>query len=201
MRIIGVTGPSGSGKTVLTEYFSNLGVPTLDADALYHSMLIPPSACLDAICDAFGNDVLSPDGTLNRTALSKIVFNDPKKLKLLNKTVLDIVIKKIRELISDLEAQGKTCVIVDAPTLIEAGFDKECDEVVVIIAPKNERILRISERDSIDVESATARVEAQKSDDFYVSAADYVILNNKGESEYLSQIRDLAVKLKIQLNK
>ncbi len=195
MIVIGVTGPTGSGKTVLTEYFSGLGVPTIDADALYHSMLIPPSRCLDAIKDAFGEGVISPDGSLNRVALSEIVFTDAEKLKLLNKTVLKIVIERTKELIAELEAQGKRCVMVDAPTLIEADFHKECDTVVVVIAPKEERIRRISERDAIDEHRAKERVMAQKPDEFYTAVADYVIINDKGNQEYSAEIRRLAKKL------
>ncbi|MBE6576546.1 MAG: dephospho-CoA kinase [Ruminococcaceae bacterium] len=195
MRIIGVTGPTGSGKTVLTEYFSGLGIPTIDADALYHSMLVPPSRCLDAIRDAFGEQVIAADGSLDRTVLSEIVFSDAEKLKLLNKTVLKMVIERTREIIAELEVQGNTCVMVDAPTLIEAEFDKECDAVVVVIAPKEDRILRISERDGIDECHARDRVMAQKPDEFYTDVADYVIINDKGEQEYSSEIRRLASKL------
>ena len=192
MKIIGVTGPSGSGKTVLTEYFSALGIPTIDADKLYHSMLVPPSRCLDAIKDAFGESVIASDGSLDRPALSKIVFADKHKLELLNETVLRLVIEKIKESISELEALGNTTVIVDAPTLIEAEFDKECDNVVVVLSPKNDRILRISERDGIDQERAKQRVDAQKSDDFYISHADFVIINDKSPEEFIKQIRYVA---------
>ncbi len=195
MKIIGVTGPTGSGKTVLTEYFRGLGVPTIDADALYHSMLVPPSRCLDAIKDAFGQSVIAPDGSLDRASLSSIVFSDSDKLELLNRTVLRIVIERTRELIAELEARGESAVLVDAPTLIEAEFDKECDSVVVVIAPREERIRRISERDCIDEAHATERVMAQKPDEFYTSVADHVIINDKGESEYAKEIRQLASRL------
>ena len=88
MKIIGVTGPSGSGKTVLTKYFDSIGIPTVDADRVYHSLLIPPSTCLNAIREKFGNAVFLSNGNLDRVALGAIVFNDPEKLKLLNSTVL-----------------------------------------------------------------------------------------------------------------
>ncbi len=192
MKIIGVTGPSGSGKTLLTEYFSERGVSTIDADALYHSMLTPPSRCLDAIKETFGDEVIAPDGSLDRAILSSIVFNDSQKLELLNKTVLRIVIERIHELIAELEDKGAAYVLVDAPTLIEAGFDKECDTVIVITAPAAVRIRRISERDGIDEAHAKERVLAQKPDGFYTSVADFVIVNDKGESEFCEQIKKLA---------
>jgi len=195
MRIIGVTGPSGSGKTLLGEYFSGLGIKVIDADALYHSMLVPPSECLDAIRERFGNGVFSSDGSLDRAALSAVVFNDADKLELLNRTVLGIVISEIRRLIAQLEASGETVVIVDAPTLIESGFDRECDDVISVLSSRETRILRISARDGITRERAEERVRAQKDDSFYIEASDYVLENDGTEEQFLCRIRELGDKL------
>ena len=199
MKIIGVTGPSGSGKSVLTEYFAKCGIPTIDADALYHSMLIPPSPCLDAIRSNFGDGVFSSDGTLDRGALGAVVFNDEKKLKLLNSTVLGLVLDRIREIIADLCARGETAVIVDAPTLIESGFYRECGTVVSVIAPAKDRIVRICERDGITEEKARQRVEAQKKDEFYISHSHITVYNNGAIEEYLDRIRSVAAELGFDL--
>ena len=195
MRIIGVTGPSGSGKTLLGEYFSGLGIKVIDADALYHSMLVPPSECLDAIRRQFGDGVFCPDGSLDRAALSAVVFSDADKLCLLNETVLGIVISEIRRLIAQLGAQGETAVIVDAPTLIESGFDRECDEVISVISSRQTRIDRISARDAITRERAEERVRAQKDDAFYADASDYVLTNDGTEEQFLCRVRELGDKL------
>lgn len=197
MRIIGITGPSGSGKTRLTEYVSSLGVPTINADELYHSMLVPPSECLDAIKSRFGDKVLAPDGTLDRRALSEIVFENPEKLKLLNRTVLGIVIAEIRKIIKALDESGERAVAVDAPTLIESGFDRECDVVVSVLCPASERVLRISSRDRISVQTAEARIHAQKDDSFYTEHSDCVIINDGTEAEFDEKIRDLVRRLDI----
>ena len=82
MRTVGITGPSGSGKSLLCEYIKNTGVPCIDADALYHSMLTPHAPILQAIADAFGAEVLNPDGSLNRQVLGACVFGDKEKLEL-----------------------------------------------------------------------------------------------------------------------
>ena len=192
MKIIGITGPSGSGKTVLAKYFESIGVPTVDADKVYHSMLTPPSECLDAIRQNFGSDVFFADGSLNRVALGTIVFNDSKKLELLNYTVLDMVLDRIRDMIKDLEKQGYSAVIVDAPTLIESGFDKECSVVVSVIAPIEERTVRISQRDKISESKAKERVLAQKNDDFYTKHSDFVIHNDGVEADLLTKIETLS---------
>ncbi len=194
MKIIGVTGPTGSGKTLLTEYFSSIGITTINADELYHSMLIPPSLCLDAIREKFGDAIFESNGMLNRQKLGEIVFNDEKKLVLLNETVLGIVLDEIRRQIAVLEKSETDFLIIDAPTLIESGFHRECDTVISVIAPKDERIRRISVRDGISVEKATERVRAQKDDDFYRLHSNEVIYNDSTESDFIIKIKNAAEK-------
>lgn len=194
MRIIGVTGPTGSGKTLLTEYFASLNITTINADELYHSMLVPPSLCLDAIREKFGDEVFSSDGTLSRERLGNIVFNDKEKLDLLNGTVLSIVLDEIRRQIAILEKSGADFLIIDAPTLIESGFHRECDAVISVIAPRDERIKRISLRDGISVERATERVRAQKDDLFYAESSDEVIYNDTTEADFILKIKEIAKK-------
>ena len=194
MRIIGVTGPTGSGKTLLTEYFASLNITTINADELYHSMLVPPSLCLDAIREKFGDEVFSSDGTLSRERLGNIVFNDKEKLDLLNGTVLSIVLDEIRRQIAILENSGADFLIIDAPTLIESGFHRECDSVISVIAPRDERIKRISLRDGISVERATERVRAQKDDLFYAESSDEVIYNDTTEADFILKIKEIAKK-------
>ena len=201
MRIIGITGPTGSGKTRLTEKISALGIPTVNADELYHSMLVPPSACLDAIRSQFGDEVFCGDGTLDRALLSKVVFSDKQKLELLNKTVLDIVISEMRRIISTLERNGNSTVAIDAPTLIESGFHKECDTVISVISAPELRAKRISERDSITPRKALERIKAQKDDAFYVDNSDVTIYNNNSTEEFEFKIDTLISELNLNNGK
>ena len=194
MKIIGVTGPTGSGKTLLTEYFASLNITTINADELYHSMLIPPSLCLDAIREKFGDAVFSESGELSREKLGKIVFNDKEKLDLLNETVLGIVLNEIRRKIAIFEKKGNDFLIIDAPTLIESGFHHECDTVISVIAPKDERIKRISLRDGISYERATERVRAQKENSFYIENSHEVIYNDSTEAAFIIKIKEAAKK-------
>ena len=178
MRIIGVTGPSGAGKGALCEMFKKRGIVCIDADAVYHSLLVPPSECLDALKSAFGESVFSPDGSLDRAALGRIVFAESDKLELLNSTVLSFVLAKFRIMIAELDSQGESAVVIDAPTLIESGFDKECDAVISVLASPDVRVGRIMKRDSISEEKAWLRIKAQKSDEFYISHSDEILYND-----------------------
>ena len=187
MKVIGITGPSGAGKSLLCRFLEEKNIPCIDADAVYHSLLLPPSECLDAVRRAFGDDVFSGE-QLDRSALGAAVFGNKDKLELLNKTVLDYVLVEIRRIISDYARQGFSTVAVDAPTLIESGFDKECTTVISVTAPENARLLRIIERDLIPEEKALMRIRAQKSDEFYREHSDIVIENSGSLEEFQSKI-------------
>ena len=184
MHVFGITGPSGAGKSLLCEYCAAHGIPHLDADAIYHALLVPPSDAVDALRATFGDEILDKNGAVDRKALSTIVFHDEKKLALLNETVLGIVLRDIRHRLEELRTQGVTEVVVDAPTLIESGFHRECDTVVVVLSEKETRVARIMARDGLSRERAEERVNAQKPDEFYRSAADAVLCND-GDRESL----------------
>ena len=187
MHIVGITGPSGSGKSLLGKYLSSISLPVINADEVYHSLLIPPSECLDKLHTAFGNDIFANDGSLDRKKLSALVFNDKAKLDLLNSTVLDVVLKETRQIIKQYEDSGASVVFVDAPTLIESGFHKECNTVISVIAPQEIRTQRIIERDNLTKAKAEERIFAQKSDDFYYAHSDFVIINDTTAESFLSK--------------
>ncbi len=188
MHVYGITGPSGSGKSILSKYMTKNGVAHIDADRVYHELLVPPSPVLDALREAFGDKILNADGSLDRTALSAIVFNDKEKLALLNKTVLAFVLEEIRRMIKALEKDGFSAVAVDAPTLIESGFHKECDTVISVLSPKELRIERIMERDGLSREKATERTNAQKPYEFYEEYSDVILMNDGDIEAFFSLI-------------
>ena len=177
MRIIGITGPTGAGKSTVSKGFAALGYNTIDADALYHSMLIPPSECLDAIRGEFGDGIFASDGSLDRSALAALVFSSKDTLERLNATVLPIVIAKMRDIIKEAEKRGDEVMIVDAPTLI-------------VSAPQDVRIERIMKRDGIDESRARARVLGQKGDDFYRDASDAFICDASDADELFQKARE-----------
>lgn len=181
LKIIGLTGPSGAGKTLFSFFLCAKGCPCINADELYHSMLIPPSILLDAIRREFGDEFFNENGELDRKALGKLVFSSKEKLELLNATVLPLVIEKMQKIANDYEKNGAKLLIIDAPTLFEAGYDKSCDITVSILAPENIRVERISERDEISIDDAVLRTNAQKNDSFYYERSDRIIINDSTE--------------------
>lgn len=188
MKIIGLTGPSGAGKSELCSCLAKFGIPNVNADKIYHQLLVPPSPCLDEIANTFGRSVLKTDGTLDRKKLADIVFagGGKEKLLTLNRITHSYVIKRMRELI-EMYSKSFPVIIADVPLLFESDFDKDCDITVAVIADRSIRIDRIMNRDSLDYASAASRVEAQKSDDFYTSRADFTVYNNSDEEALLVQ--------------
>ncbi|MBE6547512.1 MAG: dephospho-CoA kinase [Ruminococcaceae bacterium] len=195
MTVIGLTGPSGSGKGKISEILSEYGYKHIDADSIYHDILIPPSTCLDELVDTFGKEILNENKTLNRHKLAQIVFGDGNKEKLdtLNRITHRYVCDKIREILRYNESVAAQCCLLDVPLLFEAGLDSECDFVIAVLADASVRENRISDRDGIGIEDVKARMASQKQDEFYVKQADFVIYNNGDEDELrnsLSRILD-----------
>lgn len=181
MRIIGVTGPSGAGKGAVSEHMmATHGFKVINADKVYHDIISAPTECVQELADSFGSCILSENGGIDRKALSKLVFGEEnkEKLLLLNKITHKYVISEINTLLRNYSDNGVKICVIDAPLLIEAGIDKTCDFVISVIAGKELRAKRIAARDGIDYESALLRINSQKPDSFYSEACDFLISND-----------------------
>lgn len=180
MIVIGLTGPSGSGKGACDAIFDSLGIPYIDTDKVYHGLLIPHSPCTSELCLAFGNEILTPDGFVDRKALAKIVFSDKSgdATKRLNTITHKYVIEETNGLLDGYRKQERIAAVIDAPLLIEANMHKGCDFCISILADKEIRLARIMERDGLDASAARMRLNAQKQDEFYSSNTQYTLENN-----------------------
>ena len=195
MKIIGLTGQSGSGKGTLAALFFEAGIPVVDADAVYHELLIPPSPCLDELRAEFTDDILNPDGTLNRPALAALVFDhsDAAKARLrrLNEITHRYVTERTIALLDGYAVQGYKAAVIDAPLLIEAGLHQRCDRVIAVLADRDVRINRLMARDGLDREHVLARLDAQPDVSFYIAHADILVYNNGTEQDLRVQFSHL----------
>lgn len=178
MLVIGLTGPSGAGKGTVGAILAEHGIPVIDADAVYHGLLVPPSPCLDALRARFGDDILLPSGELNRRRLGDTVFSDPEALQDLNRIAHGFVMAEIRKQLNVLREQNIPAAVIDAPQLFEAEADKDCNVIISVLADKRLRLERIMARDGIDGETALRRINAQKSDEFFRTHSNYILENN-----------------------
>ena len=203
--IIGLTGPSGSGKSTIATHFADLGIPVIDADRVYHELLLPPSACLDAIAAAFSTAVLTADGHLNRPALAALVFEDSdagrERLSQPNRITHRFVIERTNELLAQYREQHLAAAVIDAPLLIEANMHRMCALTVCVLADRQTRLTRLMARDHKDEAAILARIEAQPSDDFYLSNTDMVIYtdNQTTAQQLQGKVRDVLLRAKVEL--
>ncbi len=180
MKIIGVTGPSGAGKGAVSEYMRTAhGFKVIDADKVYHSIVSAPSDCVNELADNFGKEIINCNGGIDRKALSKLVFGEENKDKLLvlNKITHKYVISEINGLLSAYSKEGAEVCVIDAPLLIEAGIHEKCDYVIAVVAPKELRAKRIAARDGIDEDAALLRINSQKPNSFYEEKCDFILQN------------------------
>ena len=195
MKVVGLCGGSGSGKGTVSSFFACHGIPSIDTDAVYRDITSKDSPCLRRLSSAFGKEIISDDGSLNRSALAKIVFTGDgadERLALLNKIAHSHILDETRTILTDYKEQGIRAAIVDAPLLFESGFDSECDIIVAVIADREARIKRIIERDSLDREAAEARINSQIADSILASRSDYVIENNSCLTDLKNQVDRIA---------
>ena len=182
MKILGLTGQSGAGKGVVASLLKEHGIPAVDADAVYHELLIPPSPCLDELRAEFSDAILNADGTLNRPALSALVFaptvEGKARLRRLNEITHRYVVEQTLAMLEEYEKRGCQAAVIDAPLLIEAGLHRNCDHVIAVLADREIRIARLLERDRLSIEQISARLDAQKDASFYIEHADSLVYNN-----------------------
>ena len=195
MKIIGLTGQSGAGKGLVASLFAELGIPSVDTDAVYHELLVPPSPCLDELRTEFGDSILKADGTLDRKAMASLVFEPTDEAKTrrqrLNEITHRYVIERTFAIFAEYETQGCKAAIIDAPLLIEAGLHHRCNHVIAVLADREVRVGRLLQRDNLSFEQISARLDAQPDESFYLEHADSLIYNNGTTQELKSCVSSL----------
>ena len=180
--IIGLTGPTGSGKTTFSALAEGEGFSVINADEVAHRVTDQNEDCRRDLKEAFGK-IFNADGTLDRKALAAKAFRDAASTKKLNQITLPYITREIEILIKE----GGDKVLLDAPTLFEAGADRLCFATVGVIAEESLRLKRIISRDGIDEERAKLRISAGKPDSFYRENCHFLI-ENSGDLETLKSL-------------
>lgn len=181
--IIGITGASGSGKSVASKCFEKAGFKIVDLDKITHEIYKTDKECVNEIKTVFGNEVIGSNQEVLRKKLGEIVFNDGKKLNILNSIVHKYILKKAMD-----EINTHKNVVIDAPLLFEAKLDKLCDITLGIISERSENAKRITVRDDISYDLAQKRLEKQHDDLFFEKNCTFCIHNNSDVQSFIKNI-------------
>lgn len=174
---IGVTGGIGSGKSLVCRIFHCLGTPVYDADSRAKNLMTTEGILVEQIKKEFGTLSYLPDGTLDRTYLSKIAFEHPEKLTALNGLVHPRVAIDYRSWVA--AHQGFPYIIREAALLFEAGANELTHQVIVVYADQDVRLKRIRNRDPHRTEAEIKKImKSQWPDEEKMKKADEVIYNN-----------------------
>ncbi len=195
MIIIGLTGGSGVGKGCVCREFLKYNINSIDTDQTARQVCDKDKPCLNELVSTFGNVILNEDGTLNRKQLASIAFADKNKHTILNKITHYYILNEVRTWLDTQRTEEHIAAIVDAPLLFESGFDKECDVIIAVTAPRKKRIERLLIRDNISLEAIKLRLSKQWNDEFYTKKSNFIITNNGSLDEVADQVKSIYNKL------
>ena len=194
--VTGLTGQTGSGKTTVCRIFADEGFEIIDCDKAAREVTSPGSNCCKKLAEIFPQ-CFDEDYTLDRKSLGNIVFADKNKLDMLNNTIFPYICKLLEEKISESKSRY---ILLDAPTLFEAGADKLCNVIVCVTAEKNIRKARIMQRDNLTEIQAEDRISSQKSEEFFEKHSDYCIKNNLDKENAYFQTKKVINSIKERFN-
>jgi phosphopantetheine adenylyltransferase/dephospho-CoA kinase len=178
VHVIGLTGGIASGKSTVTGFFKERDIPVIDADVLGHRTYDPGTDTFAAVVKAFGDDLVAPDGSIDRRVLGGKVFGKPDELKRLTDIVWPGIRKLASESLSEFEAAGNSLVVLEAAVMFEAGWEDLVDEVWVVVVEPDLAVQRLAARNGLDEAAARARIDSQLSNAERTARADVVITNN-----------------------
>jgi dephospho-CoA kinase len=181
--VVGVTGGIGSGKTAATDHYQQLGITVVDADLAARVIMEPGRPALAAVAAHFGEDILLPDGNLDRAALRAVVFAQPQQRDWLEQLTHPLI---GAEIVAQLQAANSAYVILASPLLLETTQQALCDCIVLIDVPTEVQVARTMGRDDNDEEQVRRIMAAQMSREQRREQADE-ILDNSGSLEDLQQ--------------
>lgn len=183
IHVFGLTGGLASGKSTVAARFRARGLPVIDADLLAREVVEPGTSGLAAVVEAFGGEVLAPDGSLDRAKLGDIVFHDRDKRHALNGILHPRIAAATAARIAALDAAGEKLACYEAALLVENGVADAFRPLVVVAVPASVQVARAMARDVSTEEQARARIASQMPLSVKVSAADHVIDNGGSREE------------------
>jgi dephospho-CoA kinase len=189
--IIGLTGSIASGKSTISAMLKDKGYPIIDADLVARLVVEPGTSNLQEIEREFGSSVINKDGTLNREALGKLIFNDPAKRKQLNDLMHPAIRSEMFRQRDELLKSGQKTLVMDIPLLFESRLQHFVDKILVVSVTEEMQLQRLMNRNSLSKEEATVRIQSQLPISEKEKGADAVIYNNGTIEQSMEQLEQI----------
>lgn len=194
-KVIGLTGGIGSGKSSVSQFLAELGAVIIDADKVGHQAYKPGAEAWREVVAAFGNQILTPNGEINRKKLGEIVFTQPEALARLNQIVHPRIYDMVKARIAECRRQGIAVVVLEAAILIEANWTSLVDEVWVTIVSEASVLARLKAQRGLSEEQTSARIRSQLPNEERIKYADVVINNDGDLKELRAKVEELWARL------
>ncbi len=198
LKWIGITGGIGTGKSTVAEIIRERGLSIVDADQVAREVVQPGSPGLQSVVDQFGSQVLNQDQSLDRQALAQIVFQDPKKLELLEQILHPLIQARVAHYKERFRASGASFAFYDIPLLFEKNMKNQFDLVIVVNAPREQIIERLRRRNKWSSQEIESRIRAQIPLDQKIAAADFVVQNDGDLAHLREQVMAIVSKIELK---
>jgi len=194
MKVIGLTGGIGSGKSLVADILRDkYKALILDTDSIAKRQMEPGGESYRLVLEHFGEEILAPDGTINRQKLADIIFKDKDKRLLINQLTHPVVLEAVKKEIEEARNSGKTdYLVVETALMIESGYDFICDEVWYVYAPEETRRSRLKQTRGYSDEKIDSIMANQCRDEDFRARFDKVIENTK-DKQYLEKQVDALI--------
>lgn len=189
--IVGLTGGIATGKSTASRHLTSLGAYCIDADKLSHDLMNAGGGAVEPIRRMFGDEVILPDGSVDRRLLGRVVFPDAALRRHLEGIIHPMVQHITLECIEQAGKNGVPLVVLDVPLLFECGMDVLCDETWVVALSPERQLQRLMDRDGLSEQEALQRIASQMPLEEKMQRATVVIDNNRSEDKLKSELTAL----------
>jgi dephospho-CoA kinase len=190
--LIGLTGGIGSGKSAVAKCLASLGATVIDSDQIAHDITVPHGAAIAPIQARFGPDLLAADGSLDRSKMRRLAFNDPSVLQSLEAITHPLIHAETLRQASQAHQNGALYLVFMVPLLVESGYWPQIiDHLVVVDCPPELQIERVMQRSKLDRSQIEQIMSKQASREDRLAAADTILLNDGSLDKLIPQIEAL----------
>jgi len=197
MKVIGLTGGIGSGKSTVSQFLAELGAIIVDADRVGHEAFKPGTGLWREVVAAFGRQIVTPNGDIDRKKLGEIVFDNAESLSQLNRVMHPRMYDMVKAQLEGHRRQGLGVAVLEAPLLIEANWTSLVDEVWVTVASEATVLKRLQERTGLSKEESLARISSQLPSEERIKHAGVVINTDCSLYEVKTRVKELWDRLQV----